>query len=179
MQHKGSRRRICYSLSQFCVSLFPQCWWTRFGDWTAINNFERDKGSTRRKNSVWSKCPNYFRLRLKLSTDEKLTGNSKPASKLTVHTVSWRLMLRSLSLIYSVAPTEGLGGELILVELISTSNQKEKKKTSKVLQCRLVDLADLAMIRNSQPPSQQYSVHHRADIYAMFMWNRAQLVNQK
>ena len=62
--------------------------------------------------------------------------------------------------------TRRLGGELIIVELISTSNQKEKKKTSKVLQCELVDLA---MIRNNQPPSQRYSVHYRADIYALFM----------
>ena len=36
-------------LGHFCVSLSPQCWCTRFGDWTAINNFERDKESTRRK----------------------------------------------------------------------------------------------------------------------------------
>ena len=50
-----------YSLSQncwvtfvFCVSLSPQCWCTRFGDWTAIlNNFERDKGSTRRKKTAF------------------------------------------------------------------------------------------------------------------------------
>ena len=54
--HKGS-----YSLSQncwdtfvFCVSLSRQCWCTRFGDWTAIlNNFERDKGSTRRKKTAF------------------------------------------------------------------------------------------------------------------------------
>ena len=29
-QHKGSCRRISYSLRQFCVSLSPQCWCTRF-----------------------------------------------------------------------------------------------------------------------------------------------------
>ena len=45
--------------------LSHQCWCTRFGDQTAINNFERDERSTRReKNSVWLKCPNYFCLRL-------------------------------------------------------------------------------------------------------------------
>ena len=43
-------------LGHFSVFLSPQCWCARFGDWTAINNFERDKACTRRKkNSVWSK----------------------------------------------------------------------------------------------------------------------------
>ena len=40
-------------LGHFCVFLSPQCWCTRFGDWTAINNFERDKGSTRRKKTAF------------------------------------------------------------------------------------------------------------------------------
>ena len=40
-------------LGHFCVSLSAQCWCTRLGDWTAINNFERDKGSTRRKNTAF------------------------------------------------------------------------------------------------------------------------------
>ena len=40
-------------LGHFCVSLSPQCWCTRFGDWAAINNFERDKGSTRRKKTAF------------------------------------------------------------------------------------------------------------------------------
>ena len=53
MQHKGSRRRTSYSLSQCCVSLSPQCWCTSFGDWTAINNFDRDKESTRRKKTAF------------------------------------------------------------------------------------------------------------------------------
>ena len=48
-------------LGHFCVSLSPPCWCTRFGDWTTINNFERDKGSTRRqKNSIWSKVSQLF-----------------------------------------------------------------------------------------------------------------------
>ena len=52
-------------LGHFGVPLSPKCWCTRFGDGTAMNNFERDEGSTRRKkNSVWLKCPNYFCLRL-------------------------------------------------------------------------------------------------------------------
>ena len=40
-------------LGHFRVSLSPQCWCTRFGDRTAINNFERDKGSTRRKQTAF------------------------------------------------------------------------------------------------------------------------------
>ena len=32
-------------LGHFGVSLSPQCWCTRFGDRTAINNFERDGGA--------------------------------------------------------------------------------------------------------------------------------------
>ena len=39
-------------LGHFCVSMSPQCWCIRFADWTAINNFERDKGSTRRKKTA-------------------------------------------------------------------------------------------------------------------------------
>ena len=54
LHHKWNNN---YSLSQNCwdtfVSLSPQCWCTRFGDWTAINNFERDKGSMRRKKTVF------------------------------------------------------------------------------------------------------------------------------
>ena len=43
------------STRYFCVSLSPHCWCTRFDDWTAINNFEKVKGSTKRKKkSVWS-----------------------------------------------------------------------------------------------------------------------------
>ena len=40
-------------LGHVCVSSSPQCWCTRFGDWTVINNFGRDKGSTRRKKTVF------------------------------------------------------------------------------------------------------------------------------
>ena len=36
-------------LGHFGVSLSHQCWCTRFGDQTVINNFERDEGSTRRE----------------------------------------------------------------------------------------------------------------------------------
>ena len=36
-------------LGHFCVCLSLQCWCTWFGDWTAINNFQRAKGSTRRE----------------------------------------------------------------------------------------------------------------------------------
>ena len=35
------------------VSLSPQCWCTRFGDRTAINNFERDEVSTRREKTAF------------------------------------------------------------------------------------------------------------------------------
>ena len=41
-------------LGHFGVSLSPQCWCTRFGDQTAINNFERDEGSTRREKTAFS-----------------------------------------------------------------------------------------------------------------------------
>ena len=40
-------------LGHFGVSLSPQCWCTRFGDRTAINNFERDEGSTRREKTAF------------------------------------------------------------------------------------------------------------------------------
>ena len=40
-------------LGHFGVSLSPQCWCTRFGDQTAINNFERDEGSTRREKTAF------------------------------------------------------------------------------------------------------------------------------
>ena len=40
-------------LGRFGVSLSPQCWCTRFGDRTAINNFERDEGSTRREKTAF------------------------------------------------------------------------------------------------------------------------------
>ena len=40
-------------LGHFCVSLSPQCCSTKFGDWTAINNFERDTESTRRKKTAF------------------------------------------------------------------------------------------------------------------------------
>ena len=33
--------------------LVPQCWCTRFGDQTAINNFDRDEGSTRREKTAF------------------------------------------------------------------------------------------------------------------------------
>ena len=40
-------------LGHFGVSLSPQCWCTRFGDRTAINNFERDEVSTRREKTAF------------------------------------------------------------------------------------------------------------------------------
>ena len=40
-------------LGHFGVSLSPQCWCTRFGDQTAINNFGRDEGSTRREKTAF------------------------------------------------------------------------------------------------------------------------------
>ena len=40
-------------LGHFGVSLSPQCWCTRFGDQTAINNFERDEGSTRTEKTAF------------------------------------------------------------------------------------------------------------------------------
>ena len=50
---------VCYLQSQskwlghFGVSLSPQCWCTRFGHQTAINNFERDEGETRREKTAF------------------------------------------------------------------------------------------------------------------------------
>ena len=35
-------------LGHFCVFSCPQCWCTRFGDWIAINSFEREKERTRK-----------------------------------------------------------------------------------------------------------------------------------
>ena len=40
-------------LGHFGISLSPQCWCTRFGDQTAINNFERDEGETRREKTAF------------------------------------------------------------------------------------------------------------------------------
>ena len=40
-------------LGHFGVSLSPQCWCIRFGDRTAINNFEREEGSTKRKTTAF------------------------------------------------------------------------------------------------------------------------------
>ena len=40
-------------LGHFGVALSPQCWCTRFGDRTAINNFERDEVSTRREKTAF------------------------------------------------------------------------------------------------------------------------------
>ena len=41
-------------LGHFGVSLYPQCWCTRFGDRTAINNFDRDEVSTRREKTAFA-----------------------------------------------------------------------------------------------------------------------------
>ena len=40
-------------LGHFGFSLSPQCWCTRIGDQTAINNFERDEVSTRREKTAF------------------------------------------------------------------------------------------------------------------------------
>ena len=42
-------------LGHFGVSLSPQCWCTRLGDRTAINNFERDEVSKRREKTAFGK----------------------------------------------------------------------------------------------------------------------------
>ena len=54
----------------FAVVLPTQCWCTRFGELTAINNIGRTRRRARsekkKKNSVGWKCPHYFCLRLQI-----------------------------------------------------------------------------------------------------------------
>ena len=81
-------------LEHFGVSLSPQCWCTRFGDRTAINNFERDEGSTRREKQRLVKVSQLFLCETVGSCDKH------PTVSMSTRQFNFHIALRSCAFRY-------------------------------------------------------------------------------